>query len=293
MPWWIYLALAGGAYYLLRNTSPAVAVSGNFSSAVSPGLHQDISLTVNGVPRTVWIYTPQGLPANPPLVILFHDTDGGGEVIANSGAQALADAQKVVIVLAMARSMPSADWDNHVAGQHFYETYPSLQIANNGDLQLVQAIIVEAQHAFGVDTHRVYTMGLSNGAFFAYFAAAALQGQIAGFASASGGLVTCATTAGCDYTSQTSSCDATGTYCTTCNDTEKPIPVPVNGFKFAGYLTHASDDYTISVWYTCQLAQRLRQLGYPVQSTIRTSGGHNWSPNFAQDAWSFLSQYSS
>lgn len=294
MPTWLLVALGGTvAWLLLRSAGSTAATFGSGVLPAAVGLSDSVPFTVGGIQRSVWVYVPQGLPAGAPLVFLFNDTDGGtlGN-LSQSGLKALADAQKLVVIAVDARVMSTGDWDQHRAGQRFYETYPNTSAVSNNELQLVDALIPEAVKVYGCDPRRVYTMGLSNGAFTAYFVAAGLQGKIAGFAEASGGLVPCPTTASCDFTSVTVDCAAATQWCApSCSDIEKPIPLPAGGFKFAGYLTHAFDDDTVSAYYSCNLAARMQSSGYPVQTNFRAMGGHTWPPNFAQSAWQFLAQY--
>lgn len=293
MPTWLLIALGGGILWLALRGSGSAAVLGSGALPAMVGLSDNVPFTVGGVQRSVWVYVPQGLPTGAPLVFLFNDTDGGtlGN-LSQSGLQALADAQKLVVIAIDARVMSAGDWDQHQAGQRFYETYPNTTLTSNNELQLVDALIPEAVKVYGCDPRRVYTMGLSNGAFTAYFVAAGLQGKIAGFAEASGGLVPCQTTADCSYTSVTMDCAAAQQWCAPmCTDVEKPIPLPTSGFKFAGYLAHAFDDDTVSVYYSCNLATRMQNNGYPVQTAFRATGGHTWPSNFAQSAWAFLAQY--
>lgn len=268
--------------------------SGSFPSG--SGVHDGVTLTVGGQTRSLWTYLPAGLSTGRPLLIVFHGTDNSGwDALQSSGAMTLADAQKLVVVAPQARTMKAGDWDNHVAGQKFFETYPATSPTSNNDLLLVQAIILEAQRAHGCDPRRVYTLGFSNGAFFSAFAALTLPDCIAAFGEASGGLVRCATTGSCSFYSQsgaTSCATLAGEagYCS-CGGTEKPAPLPTTGRKPPGYLSHAVDDVTVSVYYSCDLAARMQALGYTTSVKLRSGGGHAWPASFALDAWPFLSQH--
>jgi poly(3-hydroxybutyrate) depolymerase len=251
-------------------------------------------LTVAGVARTVALYLPQKRAAKPALVIVCHGTDGdAGEQLAEAAGDKLADSEGLVVAAPQARVMPKADWDQHTAGQIFFETYPKVTLETNVDLQLIVAIIAEAKAAYGIDEKRVYIAGFSNGAFFAQFAAMALGGRIAAFASKSGGLVRCDTTDVCTFSGSGSSCAALATqtdWCS-CSGSEKPGPIATTGYKPAAYLVHAADDGTVSPYYTCQLADRLKSLGYDVQLNIVPTGGHEWGDDFLPTAWPFLSKH--
>jgi len=285
-------ACATGAPGAPAGASDPVAYKGSLPSRA--GEHFEIKLTVGGEARTLAAYVPPGLKRGSPLLLVFDGTDGnawGGIVAAK--AAALADAEKLAVVGLQARAMPSGDWDNHTAGQKFFETHPSTSPETNRDLLAVRAAIVAAQKAWGSDPRRVYALGFSNGAFFAAFAAFAMPTRIAAFAGAGGGLVRCPATRGCTfYSTKAASCAAMARepgFCR-CAGPEKPAPVPKSGRKVPGYLIHARDDTTVSAYYGCSLATRMQQLGHPVSMTL-VGGGHLWPADFATKAWSFLSKH--
>jgi poly(3-hydroxybutyrate) depolymerase len=259
------------------------------------GLNEDVRLTVGGVERQMWTYLPQGPVAGRPLLIVFHETDGTASgALEASGARALADSQQLAVVAPQARAMASGDWDNHSAGQRYFETYPNTSPSANLDLLLVKTIIQEAQRTLNCDPARVYAIGFSNGAFFAAFVALTLPSQIAAFAERSGGLVACGSTGDCGFAASAgATCDELSRqpgYCS-CAGAEKPAPLPTSGRRPAGYLSHAIDDGTVSVYYTCALARRMQELGFPSSVVLNASGGHQWPEGFAATAWPFLSQH--
>ena len=252
------------------------------------------SLTIEGVERSVALYRPAQHSANPPLVIVFHGTSGDGrDAIEGSAAKALADAQGVIIAAPSARALQVGDWDNHVAGQKYWETFPAVDPVNNNDLQLVQATIDAAHRAYGVDLRRVYSIGFSSGGFFSLLVAMSLPDQIAAFAEASAGLVHCDTTASCTFVTSATSCATMAQqpgYCR-CDGDEKPTSVRSEARKPPGYLTHGNSDGVVSSNFTCALALRMQELGYPVAVDIRTTSIHGWPENFATKAWAFLSKH--
>ncbi|MBW2734832.1 MAG: hypothetical protein JRH20_20790 [Deltaproteobacteria bacterium] len=252
------------------------------------------TLQVAGSNRTVSIYLPAGLPDDAPLMLVFHGTDGQAQdAIWGANATALADSAKVILVAPQARRMSVGDWDNHGAGQRYFETYPNVDPNSNPDLLFVRAIIAEATRVYGANIRRVYTLGFSNGAFFSEFCAMTMPNRIAAFAENSGGLVRCATTGSCTFSGSGTSCAELASqsgYCT-CTGVEKPASLPTSGRKPPGYMVHSSNDSTVSVFYSCDLASRMQALGYVTSVTIRASGGHDWQPNAATAAWGFLSKY--
>jgi len=150
-----------------------------------------------------------------------------------------------------------------------------------------------------------------HGAFFAYFAAASLPAQIAGFAESSGGWTTnaCPTRYGADSNGLSfypTSGPAPGVtiacstlyastnpqFPTTCIPTaSNPLRPPPSGARIPfGYLAHYSSDDIVSVAWTCYLASAL---GSRATTTIRWSdsdgsNNHNVQPDFFDKAWAFF-----
>ena len=251
------------------------------------------TLTVGGFTRTVAIYRPSGLGSKPPMLITLHGTGGDAKyMIQSSNARELADQQKVIIVSPQARKMTQGDWDNHYPNDIYWETHPNTKLATNPDLQLLMAIMQEAQKAYGVDSKRIYVLGHSNGGFFAVLAAMTLQDQIAAFVSNSAGLVRCASTGGCSFTGSGTSCAALSKqsgWCS-CAGVEKPGAVATSGRKVPGYLVHSKNDTTVSIYYTCALESRMKALGHTTSMNI-FSDGHSMPYLLAVTAWKWLSLY--
>ena len=203
----------------------------------------------------------------------------------------LANSEGVVIAGPQARQMNKGDWDNHGAGEVYWETHPNTDPNTNPDLLLIRAVIDAASQAYNVDLKRIYVIGFSNGGFFSIAVAMTLNNTIAAFAENASGLVRCSNTYSCSFKGSGTSCQSLAGqsgYCS-CSGTEKPAPIVTTGRKPPGLLYHAANDGTVSVYYTCALAERMQQLGYEVTVKIRSSGGHSWPSNFATKAWAFLS----
>lgn len=281
----------GGA---LADLPPPVPYQGKL-----PGGQGELSgsLTVAGQARSLRVYRPASVKAGAPLILAFHGTHGSSRDMtkpSSVGARELADREGLVLIAPQARKMQKGDWDNHSSGDVYWETYPSTDPAQNPDLLLVRALIAEAARAYGVDRRRVYALGHSNGGFFAVLAATALRDQIAAFVSNSAGLVRCPRTGSCKFKGSDKSCASLAQdpgYCA-CDGAEKPGPLPQSGRKPAAYLSHSVDDPTVSVYYTCELASRLKALGYPVELRLRSGIGHGVPFPLAIDAWSFLKKHS-
>ena len=265
------------------------------------------TLTLAGVARKVFVYAPPGRPSHPPLLIALHGTGSGDETDlgANMGwnFEALANAHGVVIAAPEARVQPSADWDQHEGGEKYWETRSNADPDRgsdpdrNPDLLLLRAIILETTRVFDVDPKRLYLVGFSNGGFFSLHSAVVLRDQVAAFVELSSGLVGCDNTNSCSFMGNATSCaglKAEPNYCS-CSGLEKPIPLPTAGRMPPGLLSHGNKDSTVSVAYTCALADRMAALGHTAQVVIRAGADHEM-PDYGIAAqhealWTFLAAH--
>ena len=267
--------------------SDPVAYSGSFAARTG---RFTATLTVQGERRSVVLAVPTGAVTSPPLLMIFHGTNGDGSVaMTESNAQALANSAGVIVAAPTSRWRPVGDFD-HATEETYWETAPNADINNNQDLVLVRAIMVEAQRAYGVDPMRVYAMGHSNGAFFAQFVAVLLRDRIAAFSENSGGLVRCGRTTACGFQGSGTTCAALRTqsgYCS-CAGAELAVAVPTSGRMPPGLLTHGTRDPMVSVYYTCTLAELMTARGHTQVTRLFDGEGHGVPTNWAQLVWPFF-----
>jgi predicted esterase len=282
------------------------------------------TFAINGrATSAIEVVVPTNIGPRPPLVISFHPT-GGTQAEAISQFELDTKAVDLGFIAVAPRAgyrngQHPADLDHDLSqGDSSWNMWDP-DPATNDDLRYVAALIDAAQQTYGVDTSRVYTMGFSNGAFFAYFAAASLPDRIAGFAENSGGWTTdaCPTrywaeSAGLSYTASVApagisvgdafACSvlfaASGfpVSCRISATNHLLPPSPVARVPF-GYLAHYSSDTIVSAQWSCILAEAL---GSRAQTTIRFSdpdiwGGpgsvirdHSVMPDFFDHAWAFF-----
>ncbi len=278
------------------STTPApptdpVTYSGTLTTALGQRTN---TLTVAGYARTVYSYVPTNRAARPPLVIAFHGTDlWGDQMLANMDALNFAEQNGVVVLAPDARYQDAAHADfNRPAGNaRYWETAYNTNPDTNPDLLLTRALIKEATRALNVDIDRVYVVGFSNGGFMALTAAVTLRDRVAGFAESSAGLVPCATRPDCAFRGTALSCSTLRTqsgYCA-CSGADKPIALPTTGGR-PGFLWHAPEDTTVSVYYTCTLDARMTSRGIPHRVQL-WSGEHYLTSSFMPNAWSYLRAY--
>ncbi len=271
--------------------TPLPAYTGSF-----PGRNGRFTahLTVAGEDRAVEIIVPRHHPENPPIVLLFHGTNGGGgQIIDECGAEEVAEREGFVVAAPVSRWLAARDWDHPEGEATYWQTAPETDPDRNHDLLLVRAVLDAAQQAYGIDPARVYVMGHSNGAFFALEVAMVFHDRIAAFAENSGGIVRCESTPSCAFRGHGATCEALSPqagFCR-CEGPDKPISVVTTGHRPAAYLAHGTDDPTVTVAYTCALATSLRAAGYEVAVRLRDGEGHACPGTFVRDAWPFLAAH--
>ena len=258
------------------------------------------------------VVLPANRAAHPPLLLAFHGTGGAPlDMVVDYDLVAKAASLGFVAIAPRAGhrggSHP-ADVDHAAdSGDSSWNMWTA-DPQQNEDLVYLRALIEAAGAQWGADTTRVYTLGFSNGAYFSYFAAASMPDRIAGFAENSGGWTSdaCPTRSDADGTSlyllSTTSPAGQNVTCAqifadaafpqkcrvTANNRLRP-PI-VGGRVPFGYLGHYSVDDTVSVVWSCLLAEAL---GGRAQTRIRASEtdgttGHSPIPNFIDGAWAFF-----
>lgn len=267
-----------------------VTYAGSFPTTAG---RRTVSLRVNGNAREVVVYVPSARGGSPPLMLLFHGTNGsGGGILDESDAQRVADANGAIVVAPSSRYMSRGDWD-HRTEETYWETYPNADPTGNEDLLLTRACIAEARARYNVDAGRVYALGHSNGGMFATVVATVLADRIAAFATSSAGLNRCANTWSCSFQGAGTTCAALrarGGWCN-CAGTPKPIAPRTDGRMPPGYLAHGTEDPMVSVQYTCEQEALMSAAGAFTQVVLRSGDGHVLPGNFVAQAWTFLSRF--
>lgn len=258
------------------------------------------------------VVVPANRPAHPPLLLAFHGTGGEATDMA-ADFDLVAKAANLGFVAIAPRAgyrsgMHPADVDHSANSGGSSWNMWTASPDQNEDLVYLRALIEAARASWGADTTRVYTLGFSNGAFFAYFAAASMPDRIAGFAENSGGWTSdaCPTrydmsdtslyllmtpgTPGQDMPCATIFAD--GAFPAQCRVTpSNHLRPPPQGARVPfGFIGHYSADDTVSVVWSCVLADAL---GARAKTRIRSreldgTMGHSAMPNFIDDAWAFF-----
>ena len=260
----------------------------------------------------IQIVVPANRAAHPPLLLAFHGTGGEPiEMVVDFDLAAKAASLGFVVIAPRAGYRAGghpADVDHSADSGGSSWNMWTANPQQNEDLVYLRALIDAAAAQWGADATRVYTLGFSNGAYFSYYAAASMPDRIAGFAENSGGWATdaCPTRydasdtslylmsttapAGQDMTCAAIFADAAFPQACRVTASNRLRPPIAGGRVPFGYLGHYSADDTVSVAWSCLLAEAL---GGRVQARIRASetdgtSGHSPVPNFIDGAWAFF-----
>ncbi len=285
-----------------------------------------------GVSRVFLTYRPdsrgrcQDADFRYPVVVIFHGTDGdSGSVRHDLFDQHEIDRVfqgRVIVFILQARDLMSPeDWEHYgTQSRAFWNTTDD---HSNRDMLFVRALVRSAIQQYQADPGRIFFMGHSNGAFAALSYGMALG--VRGIAMSAGGWVEHPPKR--FFTSLSVNCDeilreGEGRMQEPFNNWDRydirreenfpyfavndlnalfPAPRPIGDFSAscppALYSVSDHEDPKISVYYTCALDRRARQLGYREVITQITSGvdprhpedGHHYlSPNFTPGAWEFF-----
>ncbi|MDR1811137.1 MAG: hypothetical protein LBR34_12195 [Prevotella sp.] len=124
--------------------------------------HVEIKMTVGGKERAAYVYAPQGLPANRPLMISFHGMNMWHKGMADA-AQFAQVADTAQFVVAYPNGDGQLPWD----------------VGGDSELPFVAAIIDKMHELYQIDKKRVYISGFSWGANFCYRIANRMGDKIA------------------------------------------------------------------------------------------------------------------
>lgn len=131
------------------------------------------SIKVDEVTRDYIVYIPQEYTGNEdvPLLFVFHGLGGNMESsYNNSKFYQIAEKENFIVV-----------HPNGISSQ-----WNAVSASNNIDVKFVEALIVELENKYKVDTKRIYSCGMSNGGYFSFLLACELTDKIAGIASVTG-----------------------------------------------------------------------------------------------------------
>ncbi len=300
-------ASPGGGTSRRVGTPPAETIShtGSFPN-LTGWFDASFNTTGRGSSGTLRIYRPSNT-TNLPLLILFAGSgqstetfigEFGGEEFIQNGLNAR---ETAIVIVAPPVRQSTGDWDHGGDGEYWNTTTDS---DSNPDLVFVRGLIQEARDRYNINPSRVYVGGFSSGAFFSTYAAMQLRTRIAAFSERSGGWVRCLSGGGGTAKADNQSAFLGISNCATmlassnsnynCTSTgHEPFTSLPTDLKTPGFLSHGTQDPSVSPYYSCDLERIMREDAYPVQLSL-TNDGHSPSGQFFQpgNAWDFMRAYS-
>jgi polyhydroxybutyrate depolymerase len=245
------LLLAGAFGYFLYAPAPAVP-------RLSASIQRD-GIRVGGRMRGYAFYAPARLPPNPPLVIALHGSMGNAEQMRQAtgyGFERLADRYGFVV------AYPEG-YEGYWNDCRRKGPYEAKRLGID-DVGFMRALVARLRSTHGVDSARVFAVGISNGGHFAYRLALEAPGLVRAVAAVAANLPT-AENMGCTPAAGAPSV-------LIMNGTGDPINpyeggrVTLFGFGDRGTVLSARES-------AASLARRDGIVGAPVRESIAQPGG--------------------
>ena len=146
----------------------ALAVAAPISAKTAPKSHQE-TLLFGGATRTYFVFTPGGLSAPAPVLVLLHGSGHNGASLIGPWRGL---AQKEGIILVAPDSIDSAEWNCRKDSPDF-----------------LHKVLDEIASKYPVDAQRLYLFGHSAGAMYALYLSVAESGYFAATAVHAGALL--------------------------------------------------------------------------------------------------------
>ena len=170
---------------------PQCATAGPTGTAYGPGFNCR-TLDLDGVPRRFEVYVPANVPADAPVVFMFHGSSGTGEQFAaSSGWREEADRSGLIAVFPTGqryRITETGRLSTKWADFNLVDDIEETETPPADDVGFVDDMLADIEAGLSIDSHRVYASGFSNGAGFAARLAVDRSETFAAVAYSGGGL---------------------------------------------------------------------------------------------------------
>jgi poly(3-hydroxybutyrate) depolymerase len=205
------------------------------------------TIVVGGTTREYLLVVPKLTSNEPvPLLIACHGTGDSPQSMASySGLDRLASERGFILV-----------YPNAVRGM--WKVIGPESGDGNRDIRFVDALLDRLSSQFHLDPHRIYVVGMSNGASFALLLSAHRSHRIAAVVAHSG---------------------------------TAPGDTPIPDRTFPVMLVVGSDDTPATVDAVRAAAAGYRHNGHSVELTVVDGIGHQWANSRNAQFWEFLSQH--
>ena len=254
-----------------------LALAASVSLLAEPIFKGQKELTINGKTRTYYLYVPEGLPANSPLVITCHAVGGSGySEFSADGWKPMADKENFIVAYP----------DGIASGYHWkFNSYTNgWDLTGMTDVNFMLAIVDSVKKEYNIDATRVYMSGFSIGGEFVYHVANNAADKFAAFVPISG-------------------CSNPATVTVTAS---RPVPIfHVHGTADNIYLFQDAQS-CIQAWVAaqhCDAAVTTTESGFECRRykngdgdteivfCIKQGGSHDWYASATTAIWDFCKQY--
>ena len=149
-------------------------------SVMAAKVDKAVNVTVNGVNRSYWLYVPNSVKENAPLVFSLHGTGGNMNNKAPMRTD-VADANGFIVVYPQGGQIYFPVFGGTLPGWQSTGDEKSLE-----DVAFFKAIIEDVAKSYTIDRKRIYCCGFSNGGMMTYSQTNTSADIFAAFASISG-----------------------------------------------------------------------------------------------------------
>ena len=156
----------------------ALLLTSMFGTADAARVDKSFTIQVDGESRSYWLYVPDNVKANAPLVFSLHGTSGHS-TDKSPFRSSVADAQGCIVVYPQGKDLYFPVFGGTLPGWQSIGTTSS-------DIDFFKAIIKEIDSKYTVDHKRIYCCGFSNGGMMTYTVANVANDIFAAFCSISG-----------------------------------------------------------------------------------------------------------
>jgi len=245
-----------------------------------------------GLSRQYYIYEPNIIQENPPLVFLMHGFTGSALGISSySGMNALADEHGFVVCYPQGTSDQNGDnfWN---VGYNFHE---NLTV---DDVSFIVSLAEYLQNEYGYDTNNTFAAGMSNGAEMSYKLACETDGFFNAIAPVAG------TMFGVSWTS----CDPTTMPVLEIHGTNDNVTLWDGDYNDTYWGPYPGIEEVIDFWVEENDCINNEDIVLQSMNTIKhryfdcndntevwlyevVGGGHDWPGYSSQEIWSFFSSF--
>ena len=245
-----------------------------------------------GLSRQYYIYEPNIIQENPPLVFLMHGFTGSALGISSySGMNALADEHGFVVCYPQGTSDQNGDnfWN---VGYNFHDNL------NVDDVSFIVSLAEYLQNEYGYDANNTFAAGMSNGAEMSYKLACQTNGFFNAIAPVAG------TMFGVSWTS----CDPSPMPVLEIHGTNDNVTLWDGDYNDTYWGPYPGTEEVIDFWVEENNCVNSEDIPLQSMNTIKhryfdcndntevwlyevVGGGHNWPGYSSQEIWNFFSSF--